>query len=65
MLDEFKAIIQEQWEAMEELAQATFCCKFNRVNGDICYCAHIYNIAVQAGKLEYLYSSKYTKKKQL
>jgi hypothetical protein len=48
---------------MEELDQATFCCKFNRVNGDIRYCAHIYNIAVQAGKLEYLYSSKYTKKK--
>jgi len=58
MLDEFEAIVQEQWEAMEELDQATFCYKFNRVNGDICYCAHIYNIAVQAGKLEYLYSSK-------
>jgi hypothetical protein len=50
ILDEFEAHIHEQWEAMEELEQATFCCKFNRVDGDVWYCTHIYNIAVQAGK---------------
>jgi hypothetical protein len=50
MLDEFEANVHEQWEAMDELEQATFCCKFNRTDGDVRCCAHIYNIAVQAGK---------------
>jgi hypothetical protein len=50
MLDEFEANVHEQWEAIDELEQATFCCKFNRTNGDVrCY-AYIYNIVVQAGK---------------
>ena len=46
MLNKFEAVVQEQWEAIEELDQATFCYKFNRVNGDVRCCAHIYNIAV-------------------
>jgi hypothetical protein len=35
---------------MDELNQARFCCKFNRKDGDVRCIAHIYNIAVQAGK---------------
>jgi hypothetical protein len=54
MLDEFEACVEAQWEEMEELEQAQFCCKFNRVDGDVRCCAHIYNIAVQAGKYRLL-----------
>jgi hypothetical protein len=54
MLNEFEACVHEQWEAIEELEQAMFCCKFNRTDGDVRYCAHIYNIAVQAGIYENL-----------
>jgi hypothetical protein len=50
MLDKFEANVHEQWEAIDELEQATFCYKFNTTNGDVRCCAHIYNIAVQAGK---------------
>jgi hypothetical protein len=50
MLDEFEAVVASQWEAMNELDQARFCCKFNRKDGDVRCIAHIYNIAVQAGK---------------
>ena len=46
MLDEFKAIIAMQQEAIDELEQARFCCKFNWKDGDIRYVAYIYNIAV-------------------
>jgi hypothetical protein len=51
MLDNFEAIVEEQFNEMEERDQAYFCCKFNRKEGDVRCCAHIYNIAVQAGKL--------------
>jgi hypothetical protein len=34
---------------MEELEQTLFCCKFNRNDGDVRCCTHIYNITVQAG----------------
>lgn len=46
MLDEFEAIVVEQWEAIEEEDQARFYCKFNQKDGDVRCCAHIYNIAV-------------------
>ena len=51
MLDNFKAMVKEQFNEIEERDQAYFCCKFNHKEGDVQYCAHIYNIAVQAGKL--------------
>jgi hypothetical protein len=57
MLDEFEAVVATQWEAMDELDQARFCCKFNRKDGDVRCVAHIYNIAVQAGKHLLSYST--------
>ena len=48
MLEEFEAVVASQWEHMEEEDQLSFCCKFNRKEGDVRCCAHIYNIAVQA-----------------
>jgi len=44
-------MVKEQFNKIEERDQAYFCCKFNRKEGDIRCCAHIYNIAIQAGKL--------------
>lgn len=35
---------------MEPTDQAFHFLRFNRVEGDVRCCAHIYNIAVQAGK---------------
>ena len=50
MLDEFEAVVAEQWDAMEYPDQVRFCYTFNRKDGDIrCY-TYIYNIAVQADK---------------
>ena len=49
MLDDFEAVVQEQFDLLEDREQAYFCCKFNRKDGDVRCCAHIYNIAVQAG----------------
>jgi hypothetical protein len=51
MLDDFEAEVEERYEAMEPEKQAFFCCRYNRIDGDVRCCAHIYNIAVQAGKL--------------
>jgi hypothetical protein len=51
MLTEFKAIIAERYKVIDKRDKAYFCCKFNKVKGDIrCY-AYIYNIAVQVGQL--------------
>jgi hypothetical protein len=46
MLNEFKACVQEQWDTIDDLGQATFCCTFNRIDGDVRCCAYIYNITV-------------------
>jgi hypothetical protein len=51
MLYEFEAEVALRYSLMNERDQAYFCCKFNRAEGDVRCCAHIYNIAVQAGKL--------------
>ena len=46
MLDEYEAVVAEQYDVMEDKEQAFFCCKFNRAEGDVrCY-IHIYNITV-------------------
>jgi hypothetical protein len=52
MLDNFEAEVENQYDLMEERDQAYFCCKFNRKEGDVRCCAHIYNIAVQAGQFK-------------
>ena len=48
MLEEFEAVVASQCGQMEEEDRLSFCCKFNRKDGDVRCCAHIYNIAVQA-----------------
>ena len=50
MLEEFEAETAERFDQMDTRDQAYFYCKFNRAEGDVRCCAHIYNIAVQAGK---------------
>jgi hypothetical protein len=50
MLDEFEVVVTEQWDTMEYPDQVRFYCTFNRKDGDVHCCAHIYNIAVQADK---------------
>lgn len=50
MLEEFEAVVEERWEQMEEAEQVDKFLRFNRIKGDVRYYAHIYNIAVQAGK---------------
>lgn len=49
MLDEFEAIVAQRKDEMEEEEQALYSLKFNRKEGDVRCCAHVYNIAVQAG----------------
>jgi hypothetical protein len=39
---------QTQWGQIPFIEGLSFCCKFNRKDGDVCCCAHTYNIAVQA-----------------
>jgi hypothetical protein len=51
MLAKFEDCVKVQYEALDERDKVHFCCKFNRKDGDVRCCAHIYNIAVQAGKL--------------
>ena len=51
MLEMFEAVVEEQWEAKEGRDKLFFCCRFNRLEGDVRCCAHIYNIAVQSGRL--------------
>lgn len=46
ILNEFEAVVIEQFDLMSDRDQAYFCYKFNRKEGDIRCCAHIYNIAV-------------------
>jgi hypothetical protein len=48
MLDEFETAVQYQYNQMDKVDQLYFCCKFNHKDGDIRYCAHTYNIGVQA-----------------
>jgi len=49
MLDEYEAVVAEQYDVMEDKEQAFFYCKFNRTEGDVRCCIYIYNITVQAG----------------
>jgi hypothetical protein len=56
MLDEFEVVVVEQWDLMDKLDQARFCCKFNRKDGDVRCVSYIYNIAIQAGKILVFYS---------
>jgi hypothetical protein len=49
MLDDFEAVVQEQFDLLEDREQAYFYYKFNRKDSDVRCCAHIYNITVQAG----------------
>jgi hypothetical protein len=49
MLEDYKAVVAEQYDLIDKKDQAYFCCKFNRKEGDVRCCAHIYNIIVQAG----------------
>ena len=51
MMDEFEAAVEEQYDAMDEKDQAANFLKFSRIEGDVRCCAHIYNIAIQAGIL--------------
>jgi hypothetical protein len=55
MLEMFEAVVEEKWEEMIGLERLMYCCKFNRIEGDVRCCAHIYNIAIQAGKLHLNY----------
>jgi hypothetical protein len=57
MLDEIESIVEEQFDIMNDFDQLRFPLKFNRVDGDVRCCAHIYNIAVQAGKPYFLIPS--------
>ena len=52
MLYEYEATIAERYDEMGVRDQAYFFCRFNRVEGDVRCCAHIYNIAVQAGMFD-------------
>lgn len=54
MLAQFEAEVEAKWELLNEDDQARFYCKFNRKEGDVRCCAHIYNIAVQTGKILFL-----------
>jgi hypothetical protein len=51
MLARFEEEVRYQYKELEARDQAYFCCKFNRVDGDVRCCAHIYNIGVQTGRL--------------
>jgi hypothetical protein len=55
MLDNYEAVVQAQYDLIEDRDQAFFCCKFNRKDRDIRCCAYIYNITVQAGQSEFYY----------
>jgi hypothetical protein len=55
MLNDFKDLIQEQYDLIDERDQAFFCYKFNRNDRDVRCCAHIYNIIVQAGQSGFYY----------
>jgi hypothetical protein len=46
MLAKFKAIIAKRYKVMDKRNRAYFCCKFNKVKGDICCYVYIYNITV-------------------
>jgi hypothetical protein len=59
MLDNYEAVVQAQYDLMEDRDQAFFCCKFNRKDKDVRCCAYIYNIAVQAGQSEFYYYIPY------
>jgi len=48
MLQEFEDEVHAQYTNMEGEDYARFCCHFNRQEGDVRCCAHIYNIKVQA-----------------
>jgi hypothetical protein len=56
MLDEFEAVIAEQWDLIDKHDQARFCYKFNRKDSDVRCVSYIYNIAIQAGKILVFYS---------
>jgi hypothetical protein len=46
MLNEYEAVVAEQYDVIEDKEQAFFYCKFNYVEEDVrCY-THIYNIIV-------------------
>jgi hypothetical protein len=51
MLADFEAVVEERWMVMSGRQRLFFSLKFNKLEGDVRCCAHIYNIAVQAGKL--------------
>jgi hypothetical protein len=51
MLEEFEAVVEERYTLLSGREKHFFCCRFNRVEGDVRCCAHVYNIAVQAGKV--------------
>ena len=55
MLEEFEAVVEERYTLLSGRKKHFFCCRFNRVKGDVRCCAHIYNIAVQAGKVSLNY----------
>ena len=49
MLSEFEAAVNEKYDAMDADDKARYFLQFNRVEGDVRCCAHVYNLAVQAG----------------
>jgi hypothetical protein len=51
MLVRFEDCVKVQYKALDKRDKVHFCCRFNRKDGDVQCCTHIYNIAVQAGKL--------------
>ena len=51
MLEEFEADVEECYTLSSGREKRFFCCGFNRVEGGVRCCAHVYNIAVQAGNL--------------
>ncbi len=50
MLDYFQTAVADQWNLMEEKEKIKII-KFDRKDGDVRCCAHIYNLAVQASKI--------------
>ena len=50
MLKDYERRVNEKYKTLSSGDQCCYCLKFNRTDGDVRCCAHIYNIAVNAGK---------------
>ena len=59
MLDDYEDLIQDQYDIMDDRDKAFFYYKFNRKDGDVRCCTHIYNITVQADQSDFHYYIPY------